>query len=267
MALRYLAGLAANLCTSATILSSSADTNYPKENAALGWPAKVWRASSAALDDWIGADLGSNQQPTFFSIHGHNLFAGITVKIQSATNAAFTTGLVTHATISSPASPSFYFVLPSAPTARRYWRFLFEGTNGEPIEVGEMVMGVAKTLTRAQQIDWSFADIQPQIRSSGALVPQVRAENLTDHSQRRLNFTFLATSYAERNELRDEFLGASKRGAEPLIVIPDEDDEIVIHGRAPNRITWERLPGQSGGDHQTTIAIDEDPFKLSLSTL
>ena len=265
MALRYLAGLAANLSTTGTIGASSEDANYPKERVAVGIPGKTWRAATAAADDWIGVDLGSDQQPTLFSIHGHNLDSGITVKIQSATNPTFTTGVVTHATVASPASPSFYVVLTSAPTARRYWRFLFEGTNGTPIEVGEMVVGVAKTLTRAQQIDWSYDEIQPQSRTTGGLVPEVRAENLTDLPQRRLNLTFLAESYAQRDELRDEFIRASKYGAEPIVIIPDENDELVIHGRVPNRLTWRRLPGQSGGDHETTIAIDEDPFWLSLA--
>lgn len=267
MTLYYLSGLSANLATSATsVLRSSEDANYDADNVGTGWPAQPWRASTAAADDWVGFDFGATKQPTFFSLHGHNLDAGVTsIQIQSATNATFSTGLNTVATVSTIATPTVFNIETSSPTARQYWRYKFVGTNGSAIEIGEAVIGVALSLTRAQLIEWSYREIRPQVRAASGGIPQQFAVNLSDHFQKQVTLDFVAQSYTERNEIRDTFIGASKNGAEPLIVIPDSSDEYCVHGRVVNELTWERIPGPSGGYHRTSVTIDEDPFTLSLT--
>jgi hypothetical protein len=123
---------------------------------------------------------------------------------------------------------------------------------------------VKSTLTNAQLIKWSITEERPQIRQVGDNISQVFAANLTDHHQRTVALTFLASTYTLRNELRGELFVNTKWGSEPLIFIVDPTDEIVIHGRVAGSITWERIPGPSGGYHRVSVKIREDPFALAL---
>ncbi len=262
MAFDYLAGLAANLVTTATITASSEDANYDADNVGIGWPAQPFKFNAAALDDTLDFDFASVQQPTLVSVHGHNIDSGITsITVLSDDNSSFTSP-VTEATITSPASPTFFNLIAS-PTSHRYWRLRFNGTNGSPIEIGEVVIGVLQRLTGTHLISWSYDEEMPQSRQTGKDVTQVFAVNLSDYQQRHVNLSFFAETYAERNEIRD-MLVDTKFGEEPLIIIPDPSDEIIIHGRVSKRITWERVPVSSGTAFRTSITVEEDPFWVAL---
>jgi hypothetical protein len=260
MAFLYLAGLSANLATSATLSASSVDASYPAANAGVGWPAQSFRFNAAAANDTLVADFASAKQPTLVSVHGHNLDSGVTsIQVQSDDNSGFTSP-VTEATITSPASPTFYTTITS-PTSHRYWRLRFVGTNGSPIEIGEVVFGVHSTL--AATIDGlNTSDIQPQHRQSGSAVPQAAALNLTDYRQRRVRVGLRVFTFVQRDEVRDSLAVASKSGEEPVIVVPDSNDEIVIHGRIQSVLQWEKLPGPNEF-FRTTLTIEEDPFSMA----
>lgn len=266
MAFDYISGLAENLVTTATsITPSSENSNYDADNVGVGWPAQPFRFNTAAADDTLDFDLGSTKQPTFFSIHGHNIDSGITsITIISDTSSGFGASPTTVATITTYPVPTF-FKLISSPTARRYWRFKFNGTNGNPIEIGEVVIGVKKSLTRTQLIKWKIQVRQPQIRVSGKGIPQDLVSNLSDFQQRTITLTFLAENYTEINQIRDELFVGTKWGEEPIICIPDSTDEIVIHGRVAQNYTVSRIPGPSGGYHKINVVIKEDPFAFALT--
>ena len=265
MAFDYLAGTAANLVTGATITASSEDTNYDADNVGVGWPAKPFRFNAAAADDTLDFDFASAKQPTLVSLHGHNIDSGITsVTVLSDDNSSFTSP-VTEDTIAFAdiSSPTVYTTI-AAPTSHRYWRFKFNGTNGAAIEIGEAVMGVKSSLTRAQLIDWKIGIKRPQSRQTGAGVPQVFASNLSDFHQRTLSLSFVATDYDERDEI-DALFTATAFGEQPFICVPDSGDSIVIHGRLPSEYEWERIPGPSGGYHRTSFTVEEDPFTVGLT--
>lgn len=265
MSFDYLAGLAANLATTATITTtqSTEDANYVAGNAGVGWPAQSFRFNAAVANNTLDFDLGSAKSPTMISVHGHNIDSGTSsITILSDSNSDYSTQ-TNEGTITSPATPTFFKLL-SSPSSNRFWRLRFNGTNGNPIEIGEVGIGVHQSLTHTQLADWEYVDDQPQTRQTGGNVPQDFASNLTDHPQRMVQLTLLAESYTERNEIRDNLFVNTKRGEEPLIFIPDADDEIVIHGRVPKRIPWKRSPGPNGGYHRATFTIREDPFSIAL---
>ena len=266
MAFDYLAALAANLVTaSANVFSSSSeDTNYPHENIGAGWPAKPFKFNAAAANDQITVDLGSEMSIDICGIHGHNIDAGVSaIQLRRSTdNFAGNDELVVAMT---KASPIFFATFASV--SFRYYRLKFVGTNtGGPIEIGEWALGAKSTLTNAQLIvnPWAYDEIMPQSRQVGTNVPQVFANNLTTARQRKIEVAFLAKSYAERDELRDLFTD-TKFGEEPLICVPDPDDEIIIHGRMAGSFRWERIgSGATGGLHRTTFTVEEDPFSIAL---
>lgn len=260
MAFDYLAGLAANLVTvSGNVFSSSSeDTNYPHENIATGWPAQPFKFNAAAADDQITVDFGSEKSVDVCGVHGHNIDSGVTAIQLRKSSDNFSASDVLVATMTK-ASPTFFTTFAS--TSFRYWRLKLVGTNASAIELGEWVLGAKSTLTNAQLIEWSYDEIMPQNRQGSGAVPQAIVANLATLRQRKLELSFLATSYSERDEIR-AMLVDSAFGEQPLICIPDPNDEIIIHGRTPGKFTWDVLPG---GLHRTSFAIEEDPFSLSLT--
>lgn len=261
MSFIYLVGSSNRIAASTSTLSaSSTASGYSADNFGNGKPGYPWIQSAAALDSTITVDLGSALANTFVSYHGHNLDSGVTsITLASDDNSGFTSA--TSRATPVKASPSFYATFASF--SERYVRTTFNGTNGSAIWLGEWVLGTSSTLTNAQLAEWSIDYVMPQMRQTGELVPDVLATNLVDLHQRRLNLSFVAESFSERNEIDNLFIN-SGFGAEPFICVPDTDDVIVIHGRLPNQYTWERIPGPSGGYHRTSFAIDEDPFPIML---
>ena len=264
MAFDYIADPAVNLVrTSGNVFSSSSeDTNYPHENIAAGWPAKPFKFNAAAADDQITVDFTSAKAVTFCSVHGHNIDSGISAIQLRKSSDNFGASDVLVATMTK-ATPTFFTSFAS--TSFRYWRLKFVGTNTAspaPIAIGEWVLGVKSSLTNAQLIDWSYEEDMPQDRQSGGNIKQAFAVNLSDHRQRHVTLSFAAQSYAERDEIL-AMLTASQFGVEPIVFVPDPNDVIVIHGRMPKSIVWERLPGVTGG-HRTTFTIEEDPFSVTL---
>lgn len=105
----------------------------------------------------IVVDLGSAQAVDTVAILNHNLAdlgSSQTITVQGATDAAITTGVVTVGTItlSATASRTKDSCLSFATTTKRYWQFEFDWTSGtEALTLGELVMGVATTLSRGEQ--------------------------------------------------------------------------------------------------------------------
>jgi len=229
----YIAGLAENFATlsTTTITASSEDANFDTDNVGIGWPAKPFKFSVAAADDTLDFDFGSAKVPTILSVHGHNIDSGITsISVLSDDNSSFTSP-VTEATIlfADLTSPTHFELMPSY-TSHQYLRLKFNGTNGNPIEIGEIGIGVKKTLL-AKMINWQLRDRMPQHRKTAGQVRQPIPTNLSTHPQRSGVIRFFAKSFAERNEVQTELRVGTAFGEEPLICIPDAADEIVLHCR------------------------------------
>ena len=266
MSFLYLAGLNANLFTQAsTYSSSSEDSNYPVENVGDGITGNPFKFSSAGTDDTITIDLGSSQSATFVSVHGHNIDSGVTaVQLRKSTdNFAANDVLVATLTVSSP---TFFATFTS--TSSRYWRIKFVGTNSDPIEIGELGLGVHSALaTGANQIKITSLEIEalfPQNRQSGSLVPQVTTAALTTHRQRVVTLGLRTFLFTQRDTV-EGWLVTTSGGAEPFICVPDDDDVVVVHGRLPERVKWQRAEGAN--QFQTTsVTIEEDSFSIKLAT-
>ena len=260
MSFLYLPALAANLFTQASAYSSSSeDSNYPVENVGDGITMKPFKFASAGTDDQVTIDLGSSQAATFVSVHGHNLDSGVTaVQLRKSTdNFSANDELVVALTVSSPT-----FFATFASTSSRYWRVVFVGTNGSPISIGELGLGLHTTLaTGAGQIkitSLQMGAVFPQSRQSGALLPQVRVASLTSLRQRVVTVGLRVFTFAQRDTV-EGWLATTSGGVEPFICVPDDNDTVVVHGRLPDRITWQRAEGAN--QFQTTsLTIEEDPF-------
>lgn len=112
---------------------------------------------SAATGLTLDVDLGSAQSVDTVAVLNHNLAStGTTpsIVVTGADNAAFSVnavspGSINLASTSRPKDTCFSF---SAAVSRRYWRFQFTWGGGASfaIQVGELFLGVATTLTRGE---------------------------------------------------------------------------------------------------------------------
>lgn len=263
MALLYLKGLAANLVTQASAYSAtSEDSDYPVENVGDGYTRVPFKFDAAGANDLIDIDLGSAMSVSFASIHGHNLDSNITSVTIRKSSDNFSANNVLVATLTNLTSPSFFGTF--AATSERYWRIVFVGTNGSPIEVGEWVLGAHTE--KASTIKITSLEIEslfPQSRQSGGLVPQVLATQLTALRQRVVNIGIQVLTFSDRDIVENWFVD-SKGGAEPFIVVPDDNDSIVIHGRISKSLKWERRGEGVNEFNRTSFSIEEDPFAIAL---
>jgi hypothetical protein len=145
MGFLYLAGSAANLVAGKTLTSSSEDSRYPRENISDGFPNIPFRFATAAANDQITVDLGSSTQVTFCSVHGHNIDSGVTAIQLRKSSDNFSANDVLVVTMTK-ATPSFYDA--SFDQTERYWRLRFVGTNGDPLSIGEWVLGYLENSIR-----------------------------------------------------------------------------------------------------------------------
>jgi len=233
-----------------------------------GNPGDPTKFGSASANDFIRMDLGSVKSFNFYSFHGHNLSGISSVQIQGSS--AFATGYSTLATQTSFASPTFFQTLSTQ--SYRYVRFVFPGTNDNPIEIGEIVIGSAGT-GPTPRAGYTWSRTRGQSRQSGSLVRQVFASNLTTHAQRPVTLSFDATgAYAStgltRRDLIDSWFDDSGFGAEPFVCVVDTSDpKSAIHGRLPGEYEWERLNvGSSSYRDRTSFTIEEDSFSIALAT-
>lgn len=271
MTLLYLAGLAANHVagSGASFASTpSADANFAASSVGNGNPGYPFKFSSAGTDDFWRVDFGAAKTFNYASVHGHNIDSGITsVNLQGSSASA--TGYSNLATF-DVFSPTFFKTISSQ--SWRHVRLLFTGTNGNPIEIGEVVIGSAAT-GQTPLAGYQWRRVRPQSRQSGSLVSQVFASNLTTHKQRPVSLNFAATgAYAStgltnRDEI-DSWFDDSGFGVEPFVCVVDTNDPTsAIHGRLPSEYTWDRENvGSANYLDRTSFTIEEDPFSIRLAT-
>ncbi|NIO41042.1 MAG: hypothetical protein GTO41_13240, partial [Burkholderiales bacterium] len=226
----YLAGSGFNLIDGSTVAVTSENSLFPKANLYDNRPSRPFKFNAAAADDYITFDLGAAKNVDFCSIHYHNIDTGVTaIRLYSKTSAfASATDGTLEATFTK-ATPTFYTHLTS-PVNRRYWKVSFIGTNGSPIELGEIVLGEASVFTNNQRPQWETQYRRRQIRNT-TRAGEVHVYNITDQEERIVQLTYRPDSSAAFEEVRDDIYQGTNGGATPFVIVPDGDREEVIHGR------------------------------------
>lgn len=248
MAFIYLPGEANNLilATSSFSTSSSEDANLPWSNLTnpQGWFAG--RFNVAAADDFVHADLGSSKTADFCALFFHNLDAGITVELRRGAAGATLVATLTKDT------PAFYGTFGSV--ADQHWRLKFVGTNSSAIYLGKWALGEIQTLTRVQEYDWEVRYLMEQMNIDPVLPPK----NMTKFARRGLDLSFSSRTVAQRNELLAMFRD-SAFGAEPCVVVPDDNNPLVVYGRLPGEWSY---TNPAAGNFRSSFAIEEDVFPV-----
>jgi hypothetical protein len=250
-----------NLLASASSItpSGAAHSLFGTANLYDEIPGQPFKFNAAASGDQITIDHGSAKSTDFCSIHGHNIDTGVTaIQLRSSTD-NFSASDDLEATMTK-ATPSFFARL-SSPVSRRYWRLKFVGTNGNPISLGEVWLGLSASLTRIQKWDYDVSVIQPQIRQTTPS-GQTYATKRTGQRQRALKMEFFGQAEADKDEIEETILDGCNWGADPIVIVPDSSDEIVIHGRVGDTWTYKRVPtSASGGGYVYGLNVMEDPFE------
>lgn len=251
---RYLAGSSANLISTATLSQSGTeDSNFPLSNLKQDFGWRMFRYSAAAADDTITADLGSAQAITFCSLHFHNLDSGITVELRRSTD-NFAANDVLVATMTKN-SPTFFATFSSV--SFRYYRVKFVGTNSAAIYLGKWVIGAHSTLTRMQRNGWQWGLTMPQAQGPAGL-----RINQSLWEARSVELPFFYETVAQRDEIHN-MLKDSKWGEEPLVIVPDSEENIALYARAPN--AWEidrQIGGTGNGLYEFSLSLTEDQHPI-----
>ena len=258
--------------TGATYCASEvASTNYV--NTVRTFTVEDWQAHQAnttqlrILWEDTGAGGGSDfafvddlyVYPTwnFCSIHGHNIDAGTAVELRSDT-AAFAGAGTLEATLTNRV-PSFHAYL-SAPVGKRWARVTLVGTNSAIPYLGELVIGYAETAARKIKDGWEVREMESQVRNVSP-VGEVFALNRTQFTRRAIRPTFKALSDAQWREGRDDIFRRCRGGANPLVIVPMDDEDVVLLGRIDDTIAAQRAFRTSGGQLlEYDLPVAESPF-------
>ena len=142
--------------SSASLLASNADSQYPLTNAQDQRLTVQWRTDDGATTQTAVFDLGSAMSCTVFAILGHNLATGGTVTVVGAS--AIGGSLVWDAssesstqTVTYNAGPMLTFV---SAMSYRYWKFTFAGQTDD-IHIGRLWIGTYLTVDPSSLDDFS----------------------------------------------------------------------------------------------------------------
>lgn len=242
---RLLDTNAAWLSVGATSILENATTSYTTQSLAFtvetgpSFPATMtlrveFYCILSATDTPVYDDIAIYYAVNFCSVHWSNMLLSALSPPQlrsSTDNFSASDTLEASMTV---AKPAFYVVLGST-VYRRYWRFrhgldgsLLNGGNA-PV-FGEMVIGYAEAAARPQDYGWTLGKKFQQVRTQ----TQLGAEAVYlfgEHEQRRLGLNFSPTTAAEFLELRDRLYRVTRGGADPLVIVPYDSEDVVIHGR------------------------------------
>ena len=228
-----------NLLDFATIVVTSENSFYPRENLRAGDPAIVFRFNADASNVLLTLDLAQNREVDFCSIHGHNLESGVTVTLRSRATpfgASITSG--TEEAVFDVRSPAF-FVRLGAPVNRRYWRLVFSGNNGSPIELGEVFLGLS-TNSSAKPIRARWKEERQQVRHNTAS-GSVRVWNMTRHPTRQVTL-FFTGSRVTLDAVRQDIYEGTKFGANPVVLVPVEAQSDVLLANVNAGLVYSTVP-------------------------
>lgn len=269
MSILYIAGNNNNYITTATLSPNPTGTGeYPATNVKNGIPSIPWVGSGTAVNyPWLIADLGSSKQCNFMSFHCHNTSTVGTPGAGNYPKGAYsdtsTSGPWTNFTIFDAATedtsyPGYYYYFSSPPTPQQYWRLAFYyAVAVSEMVIGTWVVGNASTLLTNQQYGWKVTYSQPKHEYYSSIGhPYIKKETI--NPQRVLDMSFIVSpdNVADVTTWRDDVFALTKGGEEPLIIVPDDSADVVIHGRIDSEWSY----SIHGGDYyRYNIRVVEDP--------
>lgn len=231
--------------------------------AALGWPL----AGHVVLRPTIIADAASTTAyatnvflwggSSLLSVHGYDQQPQLGFEFYRG-GVGLTPSYTLQAAL-TPVRPAFYYALPtgSAPLQDRFFKVKLPGTPSTPPWMGEAVLSQYDVLTTGYQFGGKVSRLLDQVRYQAAFGPQ-RARAVGQLERRLWSAKFSDLSQAAFDEFLEQVMRRSGYGtASPIVMIPENDAPIVIHGPLPaqtdpTRIAWNR--------HDRELSIPEDPF-------
>ncbi|RYD54647.1 MAG: hypothetical protein EOP60_07165 [Sphingomonadales bacterium] len=210
-----------------SVEASSTAAGYSAAYMANDHAGVVWKSASALSSVSFIVDLGSAQMidaALFFGCTGANWSWILTV--ESASNAAFSSNLVTHASgipfLAGVALPSHgrgvgYWAADATPTPRRYWRFTIGALGGAPVTIARIAIGARLTLERNFAFGgaWGVRDLGTVNFSADGVRIRRRAAKL-----RTMGLTFPAVTKDEAEEKVQPLLELVA-GQEPIVIVTD----------------------------------------------
>lgn len=213
--------------------SGTEDLDYPAVNLIDGVfhaPAKLTTQSGS----WV-LSFPAETTVELVVIGPHNLDAGLSVKIQGHTTNAWTDPDLSVA-ITIPAArgdgrrPCPWVDLRNEPgfDAYQYWRLLVDGTNTDPVAIGELWLGgTARTL--APGIRWGLS-----VEWDFPLIRHVTEANIqSTYSLQGRTRTLKADAYVgdtHRGELED-WIANAHGAVHPMVIVPDSTKNDAWIGR------------------------------------
>lgn len=195
-------------------------------------------------------------QNSVTSVHGHNLGVGAALNLRASTD----NFAASNVDIATPimAQPAFYKTFSAV--NYRYWKLLTTSQAvGDPIWMGEWALGHATTLGEAMRWGWRLIHRQPRTDVRMSPSGQLYTRQEAYRPSRDLAMSFIASTEADRDEMLESVIRASEQADEPVIMVPDTSDEVVIHGRvSESSIPVSKDPGPTWA-YGVTLAEDTFP--------
>jgi hypothetical protein len=170
-------------------------------------------------------------------ISGHNIEAGMTLSLRSSTDAFV--GSNDEEVALSMRRPAFYGY-DSGGVSRRWARLAFTGTQSDiagAAYAGEIVLTYLETAPDIGPADgYSMRRIPDNVQNS-APGGRIIASRTNDERRRAFQFSFPDTQTAELATLEDELHGRAHGALFPVVIVPDNSQDVVCHGRLSD--DWE----------------------------
>lgn len=216
----------------------------------------VSRLTNGIMAQWVQAleetasfavDLGAPAAPDLVAVFSHNINPVADVFVEGASDAAFTTDVVTITT--TVRTPHFWVDLQTtADRTRRYWRVRVEGSTSA-VRVGELVVAHVETLRTYQ---WDYTDVKayPEIGSVNDVGVLSRVK--LGFAMRSREMTFSGDRMME-TQLRAIFQGMGL-DPQPCLFVPVESETDVWLWQSVEALPVE---WQADGWRKVTIRVDE----------
>lgn len=191
-------------------------------------------------------------------VSGHNLEIGQAPTLRSSTDAFG--GVNTQEALLTVRQPAFQGYL-STPSNRRYARLASTGTQstlaGTPY-YGELVITYLETAASGGASEWTYSvRYMPDNILSAPAGGKVIATRATQQRRRAIALHFTPPADAVMREQRDELHGRCHGALYPVILVPVDAEDVVVHGRIDETLEVRRLFLASWEDD---VLVSENPF-------
>lgn len=223
---------------------------------------RVWLAGTTATAYADATYLWPDYD--FISIHGHNLDCGISVDLRNSSD-NFAADDVAVKVDAAKRDPSFYYHIPSV-QSKRFVKVLFTGTNSTPIELGELVVGIARQLLKEPRHDRESLQRSNQIRNT-TRSGEVYIFKINRFPSQEVSFVFRG-SYTALEDLRNNLWLAADEGASPVVIVPDDSRLEVIFGHLREDISISRIIARTDADkevYEYELFLKESSFGVSVA--